>query len=82
MRQANQLDYDGDFGIVLNRFLMQAAVQYPLTVIFVSYNAKCLRCHERTGLLGCNRFFGVHRSEPMTTAIIVQVPDRIDAPSR
>ncbi|MCB1686107.1 MAG: NAD-dependent epimerase/dehydratase family protein, partial [Pseudomonadales bacterium] len=25
-------DYDGDYGTVLNRFLMQAAIGYPLTV--------------------------------------------------
>ncbi len=28
----NRFDYDGDFGTVLNRFLMQAAINYPLTV--------------------------------------------------
>jgi len=28
----NRFDYDGDFGTVLNRFLAQAAVGYPLTV--------------------------------------------------
>lgn len=28
----NRFDYDGDFGTVLNRFLMQAAVGHPLTV--------------------------------------------------
>lgn len=28
----NRFDYDGDYGTVLNRFVMQAAVQYPLTV--------------------------------------------------
>ena len=27
-----RFDYDGDYGTVLNRFLMQAAVDYPLTV--------------------------------------------------
>ena len=31
-RLMNRFDYDGDFGTVLNRFLMQAAVDYPLTV--------------------------------------------------
>lgn len=31
-RLINRFDYDGDFGTVLNRFLMQAAVDYPLTV--------------------------------------------------
>ncbi len=28
----NRFDYDGDYGTVLNRFLMQAAVGYPITV--------------------------------------------------
>ncbi len=28
----NRFDYDGDYGTVLNRFLMQAAIKYPLTV--------------------------------------------------
>ncbi len=28
----NRFDYDGDFGTVLNRFLMQAAVGHPLTI--------------------------------------------------
>lgn len=31
-RLINRFDYDGDYGTVLNRFLMQAAVHYPLTV--------------------------------------------------
>ncbi len=31
-RLINRFDYDGDYGTVLNRFLMQAAVKYPLTV--------------------------------------------------
>ncbi len=31
-RLINRFDYDGDYGTVLNRFLMQAAVRYPLTV--------------------------------------------------
>ena len=28
----NRFDYDGDYGTVLNRFLMQAALGYPLTI--------------------------------------------------
>lgn len=28
----NRFDYDGDYGTVLNRFLMQTAVEHPLTV--------------------------------------------------
>ncbi|SDH74316.1 UDP-sulfoquinovose synthase [Alteribacillus persepolensis] len=31
-RLINRFDYDGDYGTVLNRFLMQAAVGYPITV--------------------------------------------------
>jgi UDP-sulfoquinovose synthase len=31
-RLVNRFDYDGDYGTVLNRFLMQAAIEYPLTV--------------------------------------------------
>jgi UDP-sulfoquinovose synthase len=31
-RLINRFDYDGDYGTVLNRFLMQAAVNHPLTV--------------------------------------------------
>jgi UDP-sulfoquinovose synthase len=32
VRLMNRFDYDGDYGTVLNRFLMQAAIGYPLTV--------------------------------------------------
>jgi UDP-sulfoquinovose synthase len=32
VRLVNRFDYDGDYGTVLNRFLMQAAVGYPMTV--------------------------------------------------
>jgi len=32
VRLINRFDYDGDYGTVLNRFLMQAAVDYPLSV--------------------------------------------------
>ena len=48
----NRFDYDGDFGTVLNRFVMQAALGYPLTVhgtggqtrafIHISDTVKCL----------------------------------------
>ncbi len=31
-RLINRFDYDGDYGTVLNRFIMQAAIDYPLTV--------------------------------------------------
>ena len=31
-RLINRFDYDGDYGTVLNRFIMQAALDYPMTV--------------------------------------------------
>jgi UDP-sulfoquinovose synthase len=32
VRLINRFDYDGDYGTVLNRFLMQSAIDHPLTV--------------------------------------------------
>ena len=31
-RLINRFDYDGDYGTVLNRFLMQSAINFPLTI--------------------------------------------------
>ena len=53
-RLINRFDYDGDYGTVLNRFLMQAAIGYPLTVYgtggqmrtFIHIEDTC-RCVER-----------------------------------
>ena len=49
----NRFDYDGDYGTVLNRFLMQSAMGYPLTVhgtggqtrafIHIKDTAKCIQ---------------------------------------
>ncbi|KAJ8905851.1 hypothetical protein NDN08_002356 [Rhodosorus marinus] len=51
-RLINRFDYDSDYGTVLNRFLMQAAMGYPLTVygtggqtrafIHIEDTAKCI----------------------------------------
>jgi len=51
-RLVNRFDYDGDYGTVLNRFLMQAAMGVPLTVygtggqtrafIHISDTARCI----------------------------------------
>jgi UDP-sulfoquinovose synthase len=51
-RLVNRFDYDGDYGTVLNRFLMQAAMNVPLTVygtggqtrafIHISDTARCI----------------------------------------
>jgi len=50
-RLINRFDYDGDYGTVLNRFLMQAAVDYPLTVYGTGRQTRafvhiedCVRC--------------------------------------
>lgn len=52
-RLVNRFDYDGDYGTVLNRFVMQAAVDHPLTVhgtggqtrafIHIRDTVKCIR---------------------------------------
>lgn len=52
VRLINRFDYDGDYGTVLNRFLMQAAMGVPLTVygtggqtrafIHISDTARCI----------------------------------------
>ncbi len=51
-RLINRFDYDGDYGTVLNRFLMQAALNIPLTIygtggqtrafIHISDTARCI----------------------------------------
>ena len=48
----NRFDYDGDYGTVLNRFIIEAAINYPLTIhgtgeqtrafIHLSDSIKCL----------------------------------------
>jgi len=52
-RLANRFDYDGEFGTVLNRFAVESAVNYPLTVygtggqarafIHIGDSVKCVR---------------------------------------
>ncbi len=53
-RLINRFDYDGDYGTVLNRFLMQTAIAYPLTVYGTGGQTRALihiqdtcRCVER-----------------------------------
>lgn len=52
-RLVNRFDYDGDYGTVLNRMLMQAAINYPLTVYGSGGQTRafihirdCVRCIE------------------------------------
>ncbi len=58
-RLINRFDYDGDFGTVLNRFLVQAALGYPLTVhgtggqtrafIHIQDTVRCVRLAVESG---------------------------------
>jgi UDP-sulfoquinovose synthase len=52
-RLINRFDYDGEYGTVLNRFLVQAAIDHPLTVHGVGGQKRafihlrdCVRCIE------------------------------------
>ena len=40
-RLCNRFDYDGEYGTVLNRFLMQAASGIPLTVYGTGGQTRC-----------------------------------------
>ena len=62
----NRFDYDGDYGTVLNRFLIQAAIGHPLTVhgnggqtrAFIHIQ-DCVRCIE----LGAQESAGTRRAD-------------------
>ena len=56
-RLVNRFDYDGDYGTVLNRFLMQAAIGHPLTIHGTGGQTRAfihirdtVRCIERAAL--------------------------------
>jgi UDP-sulfoquinovose synthase len=59
IRLINRFDYDGDFGTVLNRFLVEAAIGHPLTVhggggqtrAFININdsVRCIRLAVESG---------------------------------
>lgn len=81
----NRFDYDGDYGTVLNRFLMQAAIQHPLTVhgtggqtrafIHVSDTVKCLQLAvennptDRSRVRIFNQMTETHRVRDLATMI-------------
>ncbi|NKY57035.1 NAD-dependent epimerase/dehydratase family protein [Nocardia flavorosea] len=58
-RLVNRFDYDGDYGTVLNRFLVEAAIGYPLTVhgtggqtrafINIGDTVRCIRLAVESG---------------------------------
>ncbi|MDG3009467.1 NAD-dependent epimerase/dehydratase family protein [Rhodococcus sp. D2-41] len=59
VRLINRFDYDGDYGTVLNRFLVEAAIGYPLTVhgsgrqtrafINIRDTVRCIRMAAESG---------------------------------
>ncbi len=61
----NRFDYDGDYGTVLNRFLMQAALGYPLTIhgsggqerafIHIRDSARCIQIAVENPPEDCKR---------------------------
>jgi len=61
----NRFDYDGDYGTVLNRFLMQSAIDYPLTVhgtggqtrafIHIQDTVKCIELAINNPPLSCDK---------------------------
>ena len=84
-RLINRFDYDGDYGTVLNRFLMQAAVGYPLTVhgsggqtrafIHISDTVRCIqiaienRPVANSGVRIFNQMTEVHRVRDLAKII-------------
>ncbi|MGZ4269922.1 MAG: NAD-dependent epimerase/dehydratase family protein [Solirubrobacteraceae bacterium] len=94
-RLVNRFDYDGDYGTVLNRFLMQAAVGYPLTVhgtggqtrafIHISDTVRCIELAiENPPEAGdrvriFNQMTEVHRVRDLARLIADQTGAEIDA---
>ncbi len=84
-RLINRFDYDGDYGTVLNRFLMQAAIDYPLTVhgtggqtrafIHIQDTCRCIELalnnppHEGERVKILNQMTETHRVRELATLI-------------
>ena len=84
-RLINRFDYDGDYGTVLNRFLMQAAIGYPLTVhgtggqtrafIHIQDSVKCIELavnnppHENEKVKIFNQATETHRVRDLANLI-------------
>lgn len=81
----NRFDYDGDYGTVLNRFLMQAAIGYPLTVhgtggqtrafIHISDSVRCVQLalenppHNQDRVNIFNQMTEVHRIRDLAVKV-------------
>ncbi|MBC8131254.1 MAG: NAD-dependent epimerase/dehydratase family protein [Rhizobiaceae bacterium] len=82
-RLVNRFDYDGDYGTVLNRFLMQAAIGHPLTVHGTGGQTRAfihirdtVRCVERAAASPPGRGGRVRIMNQMTETH--PIPDRAD----
>jgi UDP-sulfoquinovose synthase len=94
VRLINRFDYDGDYGTVLNRFLMQAAVGYPLTVhgtggqtrafIHIRDTVQCLRLaienppNQGERVMIFNQVTETHRVRDLAEKIATMTNSRVD----
>ncbi|MBT1258346.1 NAD-dependent epimerase/dehydratase family protein [Rhodococcus erythropolis] len=96
-RLINRFDYDGDFGTVLNRFLVQAALGHPLTVhgtggqtrafINIRDTVRCIRLAAESGadvqgrVRVMNQVTETHRVSDLAYLVAQTVGARISAVS-
>ena len=90
----NRFDYDGDYGTVLNRFLMQAAIKYPLTVygtggqtrafIHIQDTVKCIELaiknppKKKDRVLIMNQMTETHRVSDLANLISKMTDTKVD----
>ncbi|GAA3947365.1 NAD-dependent epimerase/dehydratase family protein [Gordonia caeni] len=93
-RLINRFDYDGDYGTVLNRFLVEAAVGHPLTVhgsggqtrafINIRDSVRCIRLAVESGdqvtggVRVMNQLTETHRIGDLARLVADQLGARID----
>jgi UDP-sulfoquinovose synthase len=90
----NRFDYDGDYGTVLNRFLMQAAIKYPLTVygtggqtrafIHIQDTVKCIELaiknppKKKDRVLIMNQMTETHRVSDLANLVSKMTDTKVD----
>ena len=77
-RLVNRFDYDGEYGTVLNRFLMQAATDIPLTVYGTGGGAN----KQIHGEPKATFFYTAMPPELDTVSLRTLHGDRMDDPAR
>jgi len=93
-RLINRFDYDGDYGTVLNRFLMQSAIGYPLTVhgtggqtrafIHIQDTVRCIQIalenppNRDEKVMIFNQMTETHRVRDLATMISKMTGSKID----